>query len=104
MTQFSKCLMPVVALILLAQPHSGFCQCTDSLTVSQVNEYLAKGAEARELLLIANERAQIDSAQMAIQWRQVLTAREQWQKETKAKRRWQWFSAFSFIFGLWLTK
>ena len=93
MIQFSKALMLVVALTLHAAPHKGLSQCTDSLTASQVNRYLAKGAEARELLLIAQQQARLDSAEIAIRTRQVLQTREELGKEQRKVKRWRWVSS-----------
>jgi hypothetical protein len=57
----------LLLVILLAAPHCGLSQCTDSSTLSENNYYLLKGAEARENLALCVEYRKVDAEVIAQQ-------------------------------------
>ena len=66
----------VLLVILAASQRAALSQCTDSSTVSEINLYLLKGAEARERLNVCREYRRIDSA-IIVQQEAALQASEQ---------------------------
>ena len=66
----------VLLVILAASQRAALSQCTDSSTVSEINLYLLKGAEARERLNVCREYRSIDSA-IIVQQSAALQASEQ---------------------------
>lgn len=70
----------VLLVILAASQRAALSQCTDSSTVSQINLYLLKGAEARERLNVCREYRRTDSV-VIVQQRAALQATEQHHKK-----------------------
>lgn len=70
----------VLLVILAASQRAALSQCTDSSTVSGINLYLLKGAEARERLTLCREYRRTDSV-VIVQQRAALHASEQAHKK-----------------------